>query len=51
MYKSIDSGYRVPKQVGDFNDLLINEGDVFLFLFDFACANVNDLMPCLKSNR
>ena len=46
------SGYRVPKQVCDLNELLVtNEGDVFLSPFDFDRTSVNDLMHWLKSNR
>ena len=46
------SGYRMPKQVCDLNELLVtNEGDVFPSPFEFDCTSVNDLMHWLKSNR
>ena len=46
------SGYRVPGNLSDLNDLLVtDDGEVFPSPFDFDTTNVDELMQWLKSNR
>ena len=46
------SGYRVPGNLSDLNDLLVtDDGEVLPSPFDFNTTNVDELMQWLKSKR